>query len=321
MEVPFPAAFQLCAELDRGPHGLIPDLPTLKLPGYPRISLQNRHELLDFLEKEHCSADLDRIADRLWWMSKQDSANISPLHRQFVKGRSIIVTEDPKLHLVWIRDRIFVKPLPLYLTSHTFWKKYLGNDTNTRVRKAALGYLRTYLYLIRSESDFCIARDPSLHLVPAGITWAQFCDFSADLAKICNRNVSERYVYGEIRLTRLNFFAPLLLRKSYFQRMDYQYREYFARFYGPILFMIGIVSVILGGLQVIVTVQGSDSVRDGRILSVVALWTSATMILCSFSIIVFLSFLLLYKIFKEWRYAIRDRLRTLEEGRSHFGKY
>lgn len=319
-EAPFPAAYQLCAELDSDPHGLAVDYSTLKVPGYSRIPLHNRHGLLEFLKKEYCSADLDRIAGRLWWMSKQDSANISPLHRQLVKRRSIVVTEDPKLHLVWIYDRIFVKPLPLYLTLYTFWQEYLGNDANVHVRKAALGCLRTYFYLVRSESDFRIAQDPSLHLVPAGITWEQFCNFSADLAKIPDCNVSERYAYGEIRLTRLNFYAPLLLGKSYFQRMDYQYRDYFACFYGPLLFMIGIETVILGGLQVVVTVRDPDSVRNGRMLSVSALWISVTMILCSFSIPIFLCFLFLYKVFKEWRYAIRDRLRSLEEGRQDSSK-
>lgn len=315
MEAPFPAAYQLCAELDSGQHGSTADFPTLKLPGNPRISLQDRQELLGFLGREYCSADLDRIAGRLWWMSKQDSANISPLHRQLVKGRSIVVTEDPKLHLVWIRDRIFVKPLSLYLTSYTFWQQYLGNGANAHIREAALGYLRTYFYLIRSESDFHIARDSSLHLVPADTTWEQFCTFSADLAKISDENVSERYAYGEIRLTRLNFYAPLLLGKSHFQRVDYQYKEYFAQFYGPILFMIGIISVILGGLQVVVTVQGPDSLRDDRMLSFAAFWISVTMIMCSFSIPIFLFLLFVYKIMKEWRYAIRDRLRILEEGR------
>ena len=66
--------------------------------------------------------------------------------------------------------------------------------------------------------------------------------------------------------------------------------------------MIGIISVILGGLQVVVTVQGPDFLRNGRMLSVVALWISVTMILCSFCIPVFLFFLFLYKIFKEVRY-------------------
>ncbi|CAJ2513956.1 Uu.00g020750.m01.CDS01 [Anthostomella pinea] len=51
------------------------------------------------------------MASRLWWMSKQDSANIFPLHWQLVKQRTVIVTEDPKLHLVWIHNRIFIKPL------------------------------------------------------------------------------------------------------------------------------------------------------------------------------------------------------------------
>ena len=42
----------------------------------------------------------------------QSSADISPLHRQRVKGRAVIVTEDPKLYLVWFYDHIFIKPLP-----------------------------------------------------------------------------------------------------------------------------------------------------------------------------------------------------------------
>lgn len=67
---------------------------------------------------------------------------------------------------------------------------------------------------------------------------------------IADRDVSLRYAYGEIRLTRLNFYAPFFLGKSHFQSVEYQYGTYFARFYGPILFVIGIVSVVLSGLQV-----------------------------------------------------------------------
>ncbi|KAH8707496.1 hypothetical protein GQ44DRAFT_715837 [Phaeosphaeriaceae sp. PMI808] len=260
-------------------------------------------------------------------MSKQDSANISPLHRQLVKGRSIIVTEDPKLHLVWFHDRVFVKPLPRYLTSYTFWRDYFGNDadvtTRSRysyIRKAALGYLRTYFYLVRSESDFHIAQDPSLHLVPTGTTWEQFCKFTTELAKIPDQDVSGRYAYGEIRLTRLNFYAPLLLGRSHFQRVEYQYREYFANFYGPILFVIGITSIILSGLQVAVAVQGTDPAPNGRVLLVVALWSSVIMILFFCAILILLVSLFVYKVMKEWRYAIRDRLRLLEEGRNESSK-
>ena len=59
-------------------------------------------------------------------MSTQSSANINALHRQRVKGRHIIITEEVRLHLVWIHDRIFVKPLPKYLLSHVFWEWFLG---------------------------------------------------------------------------------------------------------------------------------------------------------------------------------------------------
>ena len=31
-----------------------------------------------------------------------------------------VVTKDPRLHLVWICDRVFVKRLPPYLLSHLF---------------------------------------------------------------------------------------------------------------------------------------------------------------------------------------------------------
>ena len=321
MKSPFSAAHQLNAELDKSSTEPAHKASTQHLPGYPRIILNDRDGLLNFLEKEYCSVDLDRIAGRLWWMSKQDSANISPLHRQLVKRRNIVVTEDPKLHLVWADDRIFVKPLPRYLTSYAFWRDFLGNDANVatpnrycHIRKAALGYLRTYSYLIRSESDFCIAQDPSLHLIPSGITWEQFCNFTTDLVTISNSDVSERYAYGEIRLTRLNFYAPFLLGKSHFQRVEYQYGEYFARFFGPILFVAGVVSIVLSGLQVLVAVQSVDPHPNRQALLAAAFWSSISLVFLFCTFLIALLVVFFYKIAGEWRYAIGDRLRLLEEG-------
>ncbi|ORY70346.1 uncharacterized protein BCR38DRAFT_104995 [Pseudomassariella vexata] len=148
---PFALTHQLSWGLDQ-PSGSS-STPRQYLPGYPQISLQDRRTVWDFLSQEFFSDDLDRMADKLWWMSKQDSRNISPLHRQLVKRRTVIITEDPKLHLVWIYDRIFIKPLPRYIMSYAFWQDYLCNDKNndiskrTRIHRAALGYLRTYYYL------------------------------------------------------------------------------------------------------------------------------------------------------------------------------
>ncbi|KAI9799049.1 MAG: hypothetical protein M1833_004243 [Piccolia ochrophora] len=286
------------------------------LPGHPRVPLQDKEGLLVFLESELCSRDLERLAPRLWWMSKHDSHSISPLHRQRVKKRNVIVSEDPKLHLVWIHDRIFIKPLPEYLLSHSFWKHHLAGGTVSNaarrmdsVRKAALGYLRTYFYLIRHESDFRIAQDPALCLVPAHITWKEFCDFSADFKYIQDYEVSGRYGYGEIRLTRLNFYAKLLLGKWYFQRTEWQYGAYFAQLYGPFLFFFALSSVMLSAMQVEVGIEQLEPLDSKAAFRQACRGFSIASVIVLVCVVVFLALLLIYKIAKEWQYALRDRFR------------
>ncbi|KAL8284629.1 hypothetical protein RB600_009172 [Gaeumannomyces tritici] len=148
----------------------------------------------------------------------------------------------------------------------------------------------------------------------------EFCSDDLDrvadklcLADTTDRDVSLRYAYGEIRLTRLNFYAPFLLGKSHFQRVEYQYGTYFARFYGPILFVIAVASVVLSGLQVIVSV--GDGAGDRWPMGA-ALWISVTAIVTSCGLLFSLGLLLVYKVANEWKVAIRDRLRLVEERRA-----
>ena len=56
---------------------------------------------------------------------------------------------------------------------------------------------------------------------PAGHYLGAVCEFKSSLAGIPDRDISLRYVNGEIRLTRLNFYAPIVLSKSHFQRVEY----------------------------------------------------------------------------------------------------
>lgn len=312
-DAPFPRESQLEKESKEGSDFL---------PGYPNIPLHNQDDagLYHFLERDLCSEDLDRVSHRLWMMSKQDGRNISPLHRQRVKGRTIVITEDPKLHLVWINDRIFIKPLPKYLLTHSFWQHYLSSKTGdddgqrSRIRRAALGYLRTYALLIRHESDLRLAQDSSLSLVPSRTSWKEFCSFARPLSGIEDRDVSLRYCYGEIRLTRLNFYAPFFLGKSNFQRMEYQYNEYFSRFYAPFLFIIAIVSVVLSALQVLVS--AADDVGHGHRTMKATYYVGLLAIVWAVCLLTTLGFIMIYKIAKEWRYALRDRRRLVEERRT-----
>ncbi|KAI9742515.1 MAG: hypothetical protein M1835_003060, partial [Candelina submexicana] len=62
--------------------------------------------------KEFLTADLDKLAPYLWLIATQSSQHISPLHEQVLKGRQIVITEKPELHLVWTDGRIFIKPIP-----------------------------------------------------------------------------------------------------------------------------------------------------------------------------------------------------------------
>ncbi|KAL9119678.1 MAG: hypothetical protein Q9187_003762, partial [Circinaria calcarea] len=223
MRSPFSRASQLNHDFETT-SGQEPKSSNLSsLPGHPRIQLNDLPHLTDFLEREFCAPDLEKMAPRLWMMSTQSSANIFPLHHEKVRGREIVVTEDPRLHLVWIHDRIFIKPIPRYLFSHHFWTHYLLNDKSPLgcqqeiIRRSALGYLRTYYHLIKHESDFHIARDDRLRLIPIQVDWTQFSDFTSQFDSIEDVDVSSRYAFGELRLTRLNFYAKIFLYKFQFQ--------------------------------------------------------------------------------------------------------
>lgn len=301
---PFSAEHQLNDDLDGCPSHLL---------GHPRVSLEDRASLYDFLEREFWSDDLERISSKLWWMSKQDSASISPLHRQAVKRRTIIITEDPKLHLTWMVDRIFIKPLPEYLTSYSFWESYLTRTSDDpcidRIRRAALGYLRTFYYLIQHDSDLRIAQDPHLNLIPLGVSWTEFCNFSVSFGSISDADVSGRYNFGEIRLTRLNLYAPLLLGKTHFQKLDYLYGAYFAHFYGPILFVFGFFSIILSGMQVAISVlDAKEQSSRTNLLFDICLWFSVVIIVCVGVLMMVFACILVFKVGREWRFAIRERI-------------
>jgi hypothetical protein len=249
---PFFKANELVHNLVSGPSAAQSET----LPGQPSIPLKDLDRTKKFLHDDLWSEDLDRMAPRLWIMTTLSSANINPLHRQRVKGREIVITEEARLHLVWIHDRIFNKPVPRYLLSHGFWEAYLDrrpeslNDEQSNLHKAAAGFSRTYRYLIRHESDFHLAQQDGLRLIPKDVDWSSFCHFTSDLNVIQDSAVSRRYCSGELRLTRLNFYTPFILRKFRFEQVHRQYGDYFARLYGPVLFVFAVVSTILNSMQV-----------------------------------------------------------------------
>ena len=145
-----------------------------------------------------------------------------PLHYQLLLGREIFVTEQIDMHLVWTIGRIFLKPIPRFLLEPRLWIEYLtcisdcscSEDADSRgVRecarqrlwKSALGLLFSYAALISHESNFYIAKEK--HLLPGGdeITWQKWRTLveQLDTEHISNK-INERFLYGELRLSRLN---------------------------------------------------------------------------------------------------------------------
>jgi hypothetical protein len=249
------------------------------LPGAPQILLPNsdqevrarsRQQINSHLQSELVSPELNDFSPYLWLVATQNSSHISPLTYQIVRGRNIIVTEKPDLHLTWIYDRVFLKPIPKVLLSHAFWECYLTRhdhahkdeipstfEPQIRAIEAAKGYLRSYSHLIRHRSDYDIAR--KMGLVPRRISYAQLIKFLQRFHDIPDKDVSPRYHFGELRLGRLNFWFWIILRRWSFQKAHGDYASYFGRFYGPFLFAFSVLSVLLSAMQVLLQARTSGS--------------------------------------------------------------
>lgn len=227
------------------------------LPSHPLVSLEDG-EVLPFVEKEVLTPWLNQMSPWLWLVARPKGTAISALHAQIVKGRNIVIAEDPELHLVWISNRVFIKPLPAYLLSHAFWSYFLFSDKalseddrqrRKEILRAALGFVRTYLYLVRHESDLRIAKRE--HLVPPDLELETWMAFIKGFRYVEDWQVSGRYHYGNLRLTRLNFWAKPILRRWYFRKATWQYAAHFVRYLAPLLFIFTTWSLILLSMQVV----------------------------------------------------------------------
>ena len=64
------------------------------LPGQQLILLQSCTVTQHF-QQELLAPKLSTMAPRLWLVTTQPSASISPLHHQIVRGRTVVLTENP----------------------------------------------------------------------------------------------------------------------------------------------------------------------------------------------------------------------------------
>ncbi|KAI1752452.1 hypothetical protein F4782DRAFT_116478 [Xylaria castorea] len=221
---------------------------------------------------------IDDIYPHLWLVATQDAAHIDPLHKQVVKRRAIITAEDPKLHLVWFYDTVYIKPLPDYFLNYAIWREHIPEPpvelVHTRPRynkhRAALGFLRSYGFLIQHESDFIIAQ--KANLLPKYVSFQRFQKFIRPFRSLNDDDVSHRYRYGQFRLTRLNLAVRIIRITSivhpsrserqlpwHYQQQRWQSSQHLQHYAAPLIFIFAILSLILSSMQVVLAALGSDT--------------------------------------------------------------
>lgn len=268
--------------------------------------LQLGQDLPRYLDLELKTPKLDQIQSHLWLAGLPRFAR--SLHRQKLLGRIILITEDVNEHLVWVEERFFVKPLPQYLLSFEFWRDNLCADV--ALYKSACGFLLSYAWLVCQESDFRIAAE--LGLLPKAVEWQQWTTFAADFLSQMDLHslsgVSDRYKYGELRLTRLNKIYRLLLLSPKHLVYGYMsastwYKSFFSSNFAWLLAVFAYLTIILSALQVGLAtsvLQGSEAFQSASygfaVTSVAAVAASV------FAVFLVWLYLFVYHLFSAWRY-------------------
>ena len=225
------------------------------VPGRPLLPLTEEKKILGFLESDLCHDDLNRLYPLFWLLATQKSDHISSLHEQIVKGREIVITEDPGLHLLWYHNRVFIKPLPPCLTSHAFWKEFLCRESSAELRKAALGYMRSYVHLIKCQSDINVAKEKQLINIGKDLDDKALLRFLHSFESVLDKDVTPRYRYGELRLSRINHYIKFYQRRLYYRKVHWHIGDYLSNFVTPFAFVFALVSAALSAMQVVLAAQ------------------------------------------------------------------
>jgi hypothetical protein len=245
-----------------------------RIPNEPCLPLDEA-SVNDFLSQELNTPILNKLYSNLWIITRKSGAHIDILSEHFVKQRSIIIVENPRLHLIWCENIVYLKPIPHCLLSHNFWETYLvpqrasqdsgsySSDELSANCLLALGFLRSYAHLIRYESDFIIAQEA--HLLPSATTFTAFQIFIHSFLTIPDDLVAVRYHFGQIRLSRLNYLVRILQPSEgfswYYHKPYWKTGQFVKHYAAPIIFIFAPLSLILSAMQVVLAAPGDDAWR------------------------------------------------------------
>ncbi|KXS95563.1 hypothetical protein AC578_5256 [Pseudocercospora eumusae] len=160
-------------------------------------------QVLDFLKHDLAIGRLEDALPYLWMVGRPLPPR--PLNKQLVLDRKIIPTTDASLHLVWTSRKIFLKPLPECMMLNALYQDLYVKPSEERGH--ILGFLHTYIALVPTKLDFDLAVEHKL--MPSSYEWMRWKRLvHRFLQEYPNNDIyphlHTRYVYGELRLSRLN---------------------------------------------------------------------------------------------------------------------
>lgn len=220
------------------------------------INFEEDKSRANYLHRELDFSRLDGMHPHLW-LAGRSWVGARALHRQVLIGRVIIISEQADLHLVWQDSRIYLKPMPEFLLNSEFWDKYLCKDETLWMN--ARGFLLSYLWLVTSKGDLRIAHDKGL--LPREMNWERWVFFSRSLLGSINikslDSVNKRFLYGELRLTRLNWIYRICSLKDNPKGLvmgyKYEYNRYSVFVQRNFAWIIGAfvyITIVLTAMQV-----------------------------------------------------------------------
>ncbi|TAQ83335.1 hypothetical protein B7494_g8342 [Chlorociboria aeruginascens] len=211
-----------------------------------------------FLPAEFNLGRLEVIEKHLWLAGRAMPAR--PIHAQ--KGalkRNIVLTEQLDMHILWQGKRIFLKPLPSHNCACACGgkgaQKPLSECSTARFRSIAIGFVLSWVSLIQYESDLSIAQKEDL--LPNDLSWTFWHSFASQfMALQGSPGIHARWIYGELRLHRINWIYRLLSRHhggNLLRGYSPEYREYRAfveNAFAYFLAVFGVLSIILDAFEV-----------------------------------------------------------------------
>ena len=285
--------------------------PDYSLPDYPFVStnLANPSEakaFKDFLHEQLLTPALDELSPYLWLVATPKGSHIISLHEHVIHGREIVKTEKAKLHLLWHRNRVFIKPLPSYTIDDEFRKEHLSDDA--KLGPAIRGFLRSWAYLLRCPSDLEIALENKL-LPTDRKQYDHLFSVLKRYSDIKDEDVALRYNYGDLRLGRINFYNRVIRRKLHYHKIYTHYGAYFGRFMEPFLFLFGTASVVLSAMQVVLAALVTVTDEPWRRFASSARSFSVGSILVVVGAFGLLAAIFVFMVVREAQYALRQLIK------------